>query len=362
VISTPNEEGRIGFAGAGVRHNGINTTSGNTKINLTYSFVKAGTDTLFIIDQLSLGIFDLDQNFSFIGDEQLEIDDFNDLTVVAESNGGLLEVSADEVSGNVKLDPTGSANSPQNRAVLNFSNTAEVSFTYTIAGTNPRGYSGGWNLVGGNEVDFGDLRTITVKACSQFIDGGSGNDRISGDNCNDFLNGNGGNDLIFGESGDDLLDGGSGKDRLYGEIGDDILNGDDDNDFLFGGSGDDLLDGGSGKDRLYGGTGDDILEGGDDNDFLFAGSGDDWLRGERGDDILYGQRGVDTFILASGEGTDQIRDYESGIDQIGLVGLTLEALEINQIHSRLLSISHNGETLASIIGAEAADLTFTLLA
>jgi Ca2+-binding RTX toxin-like protein len=121
-------------------------------------------------------------------------------------------------------------------------------------------------------------------------------------------------------------------------------------------------DGGSGKDRLYGGTGDDILEGGDDNDFLFAGSGDDWLRGERGDDILYGQRGVDTFILASGEGTDQIRDYESGIDQIGLVGLTLEALEINQIHSRLLSISHNGETLASIIGAEAADLTFTLLA
>ena len=327
VISTPNEDGSIGFAGAGVGHNGINTIPGDTRINLTYSFVKAVTDTPFTINQLSLGILDLDRNLSFIGDEQLETDDFDHLTVVAESSGGLLEVSFDEVSGKVKVDPRGSANgSSRNQAVINFSNTAEVSFTYTIAGANHSGYSGGWNLVGGDEVNFGDLRTITVKVCSKFIDGGSGNDRIFGDTCNDFLNGNAGNDILFGESGDDLLDGGSGKDRLYGGIGD------------------------------------DIVEGGDGNDLLFAGSGDDFLRGEMGDDILYGQRGVDTFILASGEGTDLIRDYESGIDQIGLVGLSVEELEINQIHSRLLSITHNGETLASIIGTEAADLSFTLLA
>ncbi|MFP4009822.1 MAG: hypothetical protein ACLFV6_17760, partial [Spirulinaceae cyanobacterium] len=70
-------------------------------------------------------------------------------------------------------------------------------------------------------------------------------------------------------------------------------------------SGNDILYGDAGDDRIWGDDGDDILRGGLGNDIL------------TGDDFSGGQ-GRDTFVLASGEGTDTIVDFELGIDFIGL--------------------------------------------
>ena len=186
-----------------------------------------------------------------------------------------------------------------------------------------------------------------------------GDDRVYARGGDDTINGDAGNDLLFGEIGNDTLNGGLGSDRLYGGVGDDQLSGESGNDLLFGQIGEDTLNGGDGSDRLYGGVGNDIINGGEDSDILFGEIGDDQMRGGAGDDTLYGGLGADTFILASGEGEDTIRDYEVGVDQIGFAdGLTEGDLSFNSLGASL-EISNNGEVLALVLGVtEEADLDF----
>src|SRR4051794_20080527 len=63
------------------------------------------------------------------------------------------------------------------------------------------------------------------------------------------LDGGDGNDRLTGGGGDDLLDGDDGADTLLGQGGRDELRGDEDADLLVGGPGPDVLDGGRGSDR-----------------------------------------------------------------------------------------------------------------
>lgn len=71
------------------------------------------------------------------------------------------------------------------------------------------------------------------------VEGGGGNDRITGSRFNDFLDGGTGNDRLHGNAGHDQINGGSGADHLRGGAGDDVLNG------------------GAGRDKLAGGPGND---------------------------------------------------------------------------------------------------------
>lgn len=84
----------------------------------------------------------------------------------------------------------------------------------------------------------GDVRSLIENA-----KGGSGSDRITGNQVgnslqgysgNDTLNGEGGSDVLIGASGADRLSGGAGADRLYGGAGaDDLIGGADADMFLF---------------------------------------------------------------------------------------------------------------------------------
>jgi Ca2+-binding RTX toxin-like protein len=123
----------------------------------------------------------------------------------------------------------------------------------------------------------------------------------------------GGDDLIYGGDGNDRLGGKAGNDKLYGEAGDDQIWGDD---------GDDLLRGGLGNDTL---TGDDFS----------------------------GGQGSDTFVLAVGEGTDTIVDFEVGTDFIGLAG----GLVFGQLSFSGSQIIFNSETLATLSGVNTTTLT-----
>ena len=156
-----------------------------------------------------------------------------------------------------------------------------------------------------------------------------------------------GNDLdnkMVGNSGDNYLRGFGGNDQLFGQDGNDTLN---------GGVGNDLLDGGAGSDTVsfklgatvgatadlanaYAqdtGYGSDILrsienlEGTDFNDVLSGNGGantisglggNDVIRGRGGDDVLTGGAGADRFIFeaVSTNGTDTIRNFESGVDTL----------------------------------------------
>ena len=66
--------------------------------------------------------------------------------------------------------------------------------------------------------------------------------------------GNGGTTITLGKN----VNGGNGNDSLTGTEGDDIVNGGNGNDTLAGLGGDDVLNGGNGNDVLNGGAGNDV--------------------------------------------------------------------------------------------------------
>ena len=176
---------------------------------------------------------------------------------------------------------------------------------------------------------------------------------------------------LFGTSGDDILDGGAGNDLITADLGSDIVMGGRVNDVIRADSnlrtanttqmpGDDRGFGGSGNDVIGGFAGNDILSGDGGDDIIRGGAGDDILMGVTGDDILKGGSGSDVFVFGNGDGTDIIRDFEVGIDKIGLVEgeLAFEDLTITQkANYTVLGVADTGETLAIIGKTQASSIT-----
>ena len=103
------------------------------------------------------------------------------------------------------------------------------------------------------------------------INGGNGNDNITGSAYNDTLNGDKGNDKIFGGDGKDTINGGAGHDLINGGAGKDTIK---------GGSGNDTITGGAGNDKIYGEAGNNtlIFNAGDGKDTVYSGKGTDTLK------------------------------------------------------------------------------------
>jgi len=142
----------------------------------------------------------------------------------------------------------------------------------------------------GNDTLTADgSRVGTVR---MLLDGGDGNDTLTGSI---------GNDSLFGGDGDDSMQAGDGHDTLEAGLGDDLLLGGLGRDVLKGEDGNDTLEGNTGDDSLVGGDGDDSLTGGYDDDTIIGGEGDDELNGQRGNDVLYGDIGADTLRGGSGD-------------------------------------------------------------
>ncbi len=106
---------------------------------------------------------------------------------------------------------------------------------------------------------------------------------------------------VFGTVTDDLIDGLSGDDSLQGNDGQDRLNGGPGNDDLFGQFGNDTIEGGSGDDYLDGGIGDDVLIGGP------------------GADVYFGHDGRDIFVIAAGDGSARLSDFDLNEDVVRLI-------------------------------------------
>jgi hypothetical protein len=157
----------------------------------------------------------------------------------------------------------------------------------------------------GNIITRADYDNI-----DNWIKGGSGSDRLTGNDSNNSIFGDNGNDTLSGRGGNDLLKGGEGHDRLYGDAGNDVLIGDSGNDTLIGNDGQDVLEGGSGRDQLNGGKDRDILIGGGDRDEFTFSSSDS---------------------ASTLENADVVTDFENGQDKIKVTGgITFEQLKIAQ--------------------------------
>ena len=182
--------------------------------------------------------------------------------------------------------------------------------------------------------DGGQRERDNIRTDMEIVEGGQGDDNITGSNLantllgglgNDSLQGSGGDDVMDGEFGNDVLDGGLGNDSFLGGAGNDtatyatrvvgvtvnlnnlpddgqageVDNVGDDIETIIGGSAGDMLIGNSRNNRLDGRNGPDILIGDAGNDVLLGGDGDDTLEGGDGNDDMSGGLGIDSVSYAN---------------------------------------------------------------
>jgi uncharacterized repeat protein (TIGR01451 family) len=148
------------------------------------------------------------------------------------------------------------------------------------------------------------------------VDGGEGNDTITGDGADNTLAGFSGNDTLSGGGGDDTLSGDTGDDVENGGDGNDhfLATGDDGADTYTGGAGEDFVDyahrgnpvtvdldgevgddGGSGEHDTVGADVED-LAGGDAGDTLTGNAEANTIIGDPGQDTISGLGGDDTLL------------------------------------------------------------------
>lgn len=193
---------------------------------------------------------------------------------------------------------------------------------------------------------------------TRITDAGIGATVLGGSDADDSLEGGADSDLLLGLAGADAVAGGLGEDTIYGGDGDDVLRGDlNSRNSQVGIGNDDIIYGGAGNDRIGGKGGNDLLFGGEGDDRIWGDDGDDILRGGLGNDILTGDdfsggSGADTFVLAAGEGSDTIVDFEVGTDFIGLAG-GISAADLTFAGEQILLGS---ELLATVSGVDTATL------
>ncbi|MDY7024207.1 MAG: calcium-binding protein, partial [Cyanobacteriota bacterium] len=225
-------------------------------------------------------------------------------------------------------------------------------------------------LYGGIHFEDGDINGRTLgqgvgvevfEQAQFYIEGGQEQNIIVGSRNEDELVGTEADEEFYGRSHNDTIAGGLGDDEIFGGDGDDILRGDLNARSPGGVGGDDTIHGGLGDDRIGGKGGNDLLLGDEGNDTIWGDDGDDILRGGLGNDVLTGDdfsggQGADTFILAEGEGTDTITDFEVGIDTLQLDGLLVDDIAISQSGANTI-VDFGVETLAILEGVDATGLT-----
>ena len=208
-----------------------------------------------------------------------------------------------------------------------------------------------------------EVGTSVFEQAQFYIEGGEEQNLLFGSRDADQLTGTEVDERLYGRSGNDIVAGGLSNDTLFGGDGEDVLQGDQQerqsdlsvggDDLIYGGKGNDLISGQAGDDQLFGDKGNDQIWGDQGDDLLYGGLGHDTLTG----DNFSGGSGSDIFVLAVGEGTDEIVDFQIAQDSISLAnGLTFGQLSIEENGSKAL-IGFEDETLAILNNVSASELT-----
>ena len=182
----------------------------------------AGNDTLN-------GGADNDTLIGGVGNDVMHGDDGSDTLVIAGT-----EAQGDTLDGGTGTD------------TISVAGSGDVTLAgFNAASSSIESWQGnGQGVVGTGAADTFDLSGLSAVSGLAFIDGGGGNDAITGSNFADDLRGGAGNDTLVGLSGNDVLTGGAGNDIISGGDGDDV--------FVIAGSEaqGDTFDGGAGSDTV----------------------------------------------------------------------------------------------------------------
>lgn len=178
-------------------------------------------------------------------------------------------------------------------------------------------------ILGAATNDVIDLTGIVLTSI-EGIDGGAGNDTITGTAGDDHITGNVGNDILSGGLGNDVfhIAGDGGNDRVDGGGGTDTLRGSiyNDNFRIAAGTasitGIEQIEGGDGLDRILGAATDDVIDLGGivltSIEAIDAGGGNDTLVVSLSADVLTGGAGNDVFVFIPTGGHDSITDFQIG--------------------------------------------------
>ena len=218
-----------------------------------------------------------------------------------------------------------------------------------------------------------------------YINGGGGNDSITGSDNDDGLLGGTGNDVIYGRGGSDTVSGDAGNDRVFLGDGDDFYTPDDTSantageDVVHGGAGNDLISDLRGSNTLYGDQGRDTLVAFDDmnvsgdylaesergtTDTLSGGFGNDLLAGDDGD-VMTGGAGSDAFWVVDDEDHDQeevhITDFDTDEDTLFVTlrfgGLSPEPVGLAyDAEAGAVRATYEGRAIAFLEGLTADDI------
>ena len=124
---------------------------------------------------------------------------------------------------------------------------------------------------------------------------------------------------------------------------------------LEGGNGDDTLTGGSGAVTLHGGNGNDKLIGGTGDETLFGDNGNDTIDGNKGADTGVLGNGDDTFIWDPGDGSD-IVEGQNGYDTMVFNGAAAaEQFDVSAFFGRVTFFRDVGNITMDTAGVERID-------
>lgn len=214
-----------------------------------------------------------------------------------------------------------------------------------------------------------DILVVTQRVDQAWtVDGGAGNDTITGGQGADTLLGGAGNDLIHGSPDDVRLDGGLGYDtldlssatgpvRYLGSFGGQLTYWPDPtpNSYTVA----------SGFEAVIGSAYSDYLFGGANADTLNGAGGADHLAGGPGNDTLIGGGGGDYFEFSYQDGgSDRVLDFEVGQDHLFFYGVPQPSLSSIYVQGNDLVVPWAGGAvtlagLGSLAPADYASL-FTL--
>jgi hypothetical protein len=235
------------------------------------------------------------------------------LTVAGGNSGSTISVTASSGQVVVNVDGSPTTLDPAFDAVSIAGGTGNDSITVATglpAGVTSVSIDGG---AGDDHISGGDV-AMTVTA-------GDGNDTVDGSSAPDSITGGDGNDSITGAAGDDRIDPGAGDDNVAGGADTDTLTYQSRSENLTvridggGASGatgenDTIASdfenavGGAGNDLVIGNGSDNIIGGDVGNDTLQAGAGNDTVFGDAGNDVI--DPGIGTDSVSGGNGIDTV--------------------------------------------------------